>query len=538
NSTNSTKAGQLIEHRILWTDTYGLSGYIFSFDNGTGTFVNDSFVSMTGTSNWSNITKSVNSTVGLAIRWKIYANDSVNNSNATVIFVYDTTLANEAPTIPVVQSISATDPTIGTTTAITFNFTANDNNGADDINASSAQAQFLMNGETTRSNTSCTSWASAGNNVNFTCTIDMWYFDQNGAWTVNVSVKDNLEEYAENSSTTFTYNIMTAMVMSPSSVNWPTINLLDTDTGSSDDPITINNSGNDINLNINITAYNLRGVTTPTEFIYANNFTIQNASQGCSGTAMVNQTSTNVTSAILQRGNNTLNYYNETSGQEQIYFCLKGVPHDISSQSYSSSAYGSWEIRILLVALIPRKKKKEKVEKDNLFRALNLILDEIKEEYSLNKKEMIEILTDKLRNKYQIGKKEIFEIIREKEIRIPVSIFSKELGALESLTKYMKENLNMSYKQIADEISRDERTIWTSYKKAQGKHKEKLEIKKTEGYIPMSAFENKKLTILESVIIYLKNKKFKFSEIAKMLKRDQRNIWTVYSRAKGKKKQD
>ncbi|KKL21743.1 hypothetical protein LCGC14_2442410, partial [marine sediment metagenome] len=68
---------------------------------------------------------------------------------------------------------------------------------------------------------------------------------------------------------------------------------------------------------------------------------------------MVNATSTNVTSAILQRGNNTLNYNNATSGQEQIFFCLKGVPQDISSQEYSSIQYGAWTIRILLVAIIP-----------------------------------------------------------------------------------------------------------------------------------------------------------------------------------------
>jgi hypothetical protein len=47
NSTNGTypTAGTYIEHRVRWTDL-GLSGYIFSFDNGTGTFANDSWVSM------------------------------------------------------------------------------------------------------------------------------------------------------------------------------------------------------------------------------------------------------------------------------------------------------------------------------------------------------------------------------------------------------------------------------------------------------------------------------------------------------------
>jgi parallel beta-helix repeat protein len=92
NSTNDTTAGASIEHRVRWTDA-GLSGYIFSFDNGTGTFVNDSFVAMTGTNNWSNVSKIVNSTEGATIRWIVYANDtaSPSNWNSTDIFQYDTT---------------------------------------------------------------------------------------------------------------------------------------------------------------------------------------------------------------------------------------------------------------------------------------------------------------------------------------------------------------------------------------------------------------------------------------------------------------
>jgi hypothetical protein len=35
NSTNSTLAGTAVEHRLKWNDDYGLSGYIFSFCNGT-----------------------------------------------------------------------------------------------------------------------------------------------------------------------------------------------------------------------------------------------------------------------------------------------------------------------------------------------------------------------------------------------------------------------------------------------------------------------------------------------------------------------
>ncbi|MEM7819075.1 MAG: sialidase family protein [Candidatus Aenigmatarchaeota archaeon] len=36
NSTNSTLAGTAVSHNLFWEDDYGLSGYIFSFDNGIG----------------------------------------------------------------------------------------------------------------------------------------------------------------------------------------------------------------------------------------------------------------------------------------------------------------------------------------------------------------------------------------------------------------------------------------------------------------------------------------------------------------------
>lgn len=93
NSTNSTYEGQLVEHRVFWTDDVNLSGYIFSFDNGTGTFSNDSWVSMIGTANWSNVSKVVNSTEGSTIKWIVYANDSADNWNVTDTFQYLTTVA-------------------------------------------------------------------------------------------------------------------------------------------------------------------------------------------------------------------------------------------------------------------------------------------------------------------------------------------------------------------------------------------------------------------------------------------------------------
>jgi len=94
NSTNSTIAGQDILHSLQWTDETGLEttgGYIFSFDNGTGTFTNDTWVAFTTNPDWSNVTKSVNSTVGTTIQWQVFANDTSDNWGVSDVYSYLTT---------------------------------------------------------------------------------------------------------------------------------------------------------------------------------------------------------------------------------------------------------------------------------------------------------------------------------------------------------------------------------------------------------------------------------------------------------------
>jgi DNA-binding CsgD family transcriptional regulator len=116
-------------------------------------------------------------------------------------------------------------------------------------------------------------------------------------------------------------------------------------------------------------------------------------------------------------------------------------------------------------------------------------------------------------------------------LSIPVTIFSHDLGILESLVKYMKENLNLNYNEIAELLNRDDRTIWTVYNKAQTKQKSEIIFEKTLVYLPIEIFQDRKLTPLESIVIHLKDKGMRYNEIAELLKRDQRNIWMAYSKS-------
>jgi len=275
--------------------------------------------------------------MGRITGYESYGNVSVN-----------ITIGNNPPTIDWVESISPIGPIDDTIRPITFNFTATDTDGYTNINVSTAESRFQLSNEPTRSNLSCVNWSQSGDDVNFTCTINMWYFDKvDTSWIINVTIKDINNAPYVNASKTFEYTPLLGMKMSPTFLNWSEIGLSTPDTGSNNDPIVINNTGNDDSVSINVTAFNLEGEITTDEYIYANNFTVENASEGCTaGTTLSNATSINITSAILFRGNHSLNHLNATSGQEQTYFCLKGVPQDIGSQSYSTAAYGSWTITV------------------------------------------------------------------------------------------------------------------------------------------------------------------------------------------------
>ena len=53
--------------------------------------------------------------------------------------------------------------------------------------------------------------------------------------------------------------------------------------------------------------------------------------------------------------------------------------------------------------------------------------------------------------------------------------------------------------------------------------------------IPLEILRDRTVSVLESIVEYLKNKGLSFHEIGLLLNRDERNIWTVYNRAKKKR---
>jgi len=97
NQANTTVAGANVNFSIIYDDNTALEpggSYIFSTNN-TGTWINESIVSFTSTPQSISVIKTLNSTVGLTIAYRWYANDSVGNNNNTPIYYLTTT---EEPT--------------------------------------------------------------------------------------------------------------------------------------------------------------------------------------------------------------------------------------------------------------------------------------------------------------------------------------------------------------------------------------------------------------------------------------------------------
>ncbi len=286
---------------------------------------------------------------GLYTIW-LYGNDSVGNVNDSVANLSFTVLSDIGPNITFVSNISAVSIIEGGSRRINFSFLASDFDGRGDLDNTSAQVRINLIGEADRFNTSCTPLATIGSSINYSCSVDVWYFDGAGFWTVNASIRDNAGSYIENASVQFTVQETTAFAIGPSALAWPTLELGTTNRTSNNDPITLNNTGNkDIaTTGITLTGYNLRGLTTTSEFINAPNFSVSNlngtsscsgiACLECNGTITANATIETLPNAILSAGNNSRNYQNDTSGQENLFFCLMTVPSGISRQTYDTSA--------------------------------------------------------------------------------------------------------------------------------------------------------------------------------------------------------
>lgn len=155
---DNTGAGTPTDFSLYWSDNVGLSGYVFSTNN-TGTWANDSFASMSGSTAWSNVTKTLNNTIGFVVGWRVYSNDTSNNWNVTTIFTLTTTDA-VLPTYSNIHSDVTNNTYLNLGTVIYLGAQWTDANLSQYMNTSATNSSTFVNG----------TWAAfgVGNWSNFT----------------------------------------------------------------------------------------------------------------------------------------------------------------------------------------------------------------------------------------------------------------------------------------------------------------------------------------------------------------------------------
>ena len=150
------------------------------------------------------------------------------------------------------------------------------------------------------------------------------------------------------------------------------------------------------------------------------------------------------------------------------------------------------------------------------------------EKFILN---VVNEMVGRLRQKYSYSNQEVLNLLQEEELMVPVEVFSSGLAPAEALTKFLKEECDVNFHEISILINRNEKSVWQNYQRAIKKMPLRFAFESSLK-VPVSAFKNNKLSVFESLVLYLKEQKqMKNVRIAKLLGKNPANVWSVYNRA-------
>lgn len=162
-----------------------------------------------------------------------------------------------------------------------------------------------------------------------------------------------------------------------------------------------------------------------------------------------------------------------------------------------------------------------------------------------NNEKLASLFFDYLKKEHNISERQLESLLSEqdKPVSVPISILSiRKVGSFEAIVKYLRDNLLLSSKEIAKLTNRSRSTVSVSYLHAYKKlpkHFPEDLISSSKYSIPISLFASREFSVLETIVVYLKEDyNLNFSKIAQLLNRDDRTIWTVYDRARKKRKNE
>ena len=141
-------------------------------------------------------------------------------------------------------------------------------------------------------------------------------------------------------------------------------------------------------------------------------------------------------------------------------------------------------------------------------------------------------LLEEIKQRYNITEKQLLSLPQQETI--PITIFNKNLSSLETVVKYLKENKKLKNSKIAKKLNRSPKTIWATYQKAKAKHPKFFQETETRYKIPVNIFVDRMLSVLENIVSYLKDQELNNTEIANLLYRSPKTIWTINQRINDK----
>lgn len=261
-----------------------------------------------------------------------------------------------APVVYNVTFIPSQSITIDDMTRLAINFSVNDSDGVANLNDTSAFVNVSIQGASTgRWNGSCLKINSAGFYANYSCTVNVWYFDNAGTWNVTARVGDASGLNGTNTSAVFVLASTLAVTTSPAALTYGSLSPGAVNQTPTNTPIQLNNSGNQ-NVtagNIQVNATNLKGEQNQNYAIYAANFSVsENTTSlvecGASTSQLMSRSVyVGIGGANLSSGNYSVN--NGATGQERLYACLREVGRELPSQAYSTAGPnndGPWVVKV------------------------------------------------------------------------------------------------------------------------------------------------------------------------------------------------
>lgn len=166
--------------------------------------------------------------------------------------------------------------------------------------------------------------------------------------------------------------------------------------------------------------------------------------------------------------------------------------------------------------------------------SFNFKLDDTK------KKEVVDLIKYILSKFNDKEKKEILnQVLVQQTITLPISIFKANISSLEIIVKFLKEEQKKSIKDISKILKRKTSTIYNTYNNSKLKFGSSLDISDYTIVVPVEIFSDRKYSVLESLVAYLKeNCNLQFKEISSLLNKSYSTIATVYGRYLSKKNEN